>query len=338
MLAATRLLLAGDTPFSLRSLACRAVVAAGGPDDVAALLVRMLAAPDELVCWALMARGTRDIGEQLYKKFIERGALRGGVPEVVLHALGYLGVAEAEPVLWTAAHAPDHYVHQSACLGLVDLPCVGREGAIADAIRACHGRNLFGEFWPALAGKVGDPSLIAPFLADGSPISTDCFGGVLLGIASLGERDMFERVLFDPFWEAVDGPTGNRRWCDLGVRTLGLSICQLLRARRDAIADDAVDILAALALLHASPSGFPGTRAALPPVDDDLSVHTEFFLVDGSLIDVARRRDRRRALQSLEVARAALAERLACALAADGPHSNSPNNLRPRSGWTLCDP
>lgn len=310
MLVATRLLLADETPFKLRALASRAVAVSGGPDDAAALLDRMLTAPDDLVCWALMAHGTRDTGEQLLKKFIERGALRDGAPEVVLHALGYLGVEEAEPILWTAAHAPDHYVHQSACLGLVDLPCAGREGAIADAIRACHGRNLFGEFWPALAGKVGDPSIIEPFIADGSPISTDCFGGVLLGVALLGERDLFERVLFDPFWEAVDGATGNRRWCGLAVRILGLSICRLLRARRDGIDDETIDTLAALVQLHASPGGFPGLRAALRPVDDDLAVYTEFFLVDEALDDAARRRGRARALQTLAEARAALGERL----------------------------
>lgn len=326
MLAATRLLCFGEAPFALRLLACRAVVADGEAEDLAMLVERMLAAPDELVGQALMPLGDREVGEQLLRAFVVDGGLRDGVPEVVLHALGYLGVEEAEPALWTAARTGDHYVHLAACLGLVDLPCVGRESAIADEIRACHGRNLFGEFWPALAGKVGDPGLVAPLFAAGAATSTDCFGGVLLGLALLGERATFERILFDPWWEAVDGATGNLRWCGLAVRILRLSICELQRARLGALAGPEIDVLAALVGLQAAGSPHPGVRAAGPWVDDELELLREFFVAPGCLEEVAQRRDLARsgetsaqrdgrrggrgALRVLGEARAALQERI----------------------------
>lgn len=318
MLAATRLLLADGTPYALRSLASSAVAAGGGPDDLAALLDRMLVAPDDLLCGSLMALGTRDTGERLLRAFVADNALRDGAPEAVLHALGHLGVDDAEPVLWAAAHVRDHYVHQAACLGLVDLALPGREAQIADAIRACHGHNLFGEFWPALAGKVGDPALLDPFIAAGAPTSTDCLGGVLLGLALVGARATFESVLFDPFWEATDTGTGNRRWCGLAVRILGLSLCELRRARAPLTADD-ITTLAALVHLHATRGAFPGLRAARPPVDDDLAVYTEFFVRPHTLDDLARRDDLEPAVRLLAESEAALVERLHFHLRAPAP-------------------
>jgi hypothetical protein len=321
MLAATRLLIADGTPYALRSLACSAVAAGGGPDDLAVLLDRALVAPDDLLCWSLMALGTRDTGERLLQAFVTNNQLRDGAPETLLHALGHLGVDDAEPVLWAAAHVRDHYVHQAACLGLVDLARPGRESAVADAIRACHGHNLFGEFWPALAGQVGDPELLDPFIAAGAPTSTDCFGGVLLGLALLGARATFESVLFDPFWEATDTGTDNRRWCGLAVRILGLSLCDLRRAR-DALTPDDIATFAALVHLHATRSAFPRLRAARPPADDDLAVYTEFFVRPHALDDLARRGDCEHAVRLLAESEAALVERLV--LHFRTPEPNSP--------------
>lgn len=277
MLAATPLLLADDTPHLLRSVAARAVMSGGGAEDLEAVLERMLVAPSDALCRPLMALGTRETGERLLRAFVVGDALRADAPDELLHALGYLVVVEAEPALWTAAREQEHSRHRSACLGLVDLPCEGREAAIADEIRGCHGHNLFGEFWPALAGKVGDPELVAPLFAADANTSTDCFGGVLLGLALLDQREVFERVLFDPTWEATDSATGNLRSCGLAVRILGLSICGLHRARAATLGDHARDVLAALVYLHAVQSEFTGLRAAAGPIDDDLEVYRELL-------------------------------------------------------------
>lgn len=308
MLDATRLLLAEDTPYSLRSLACRAVIARGGEADAAALLERMCVRPTDDIGRALMALGTRATGERLLRTFVAEGRLREDVPEVILHALGYLGVEEAEPILWDAARVRDHYLHQSAVLGLVHLPCAGRKAAIADAIRGCHGHNLFNEFVPALAFKVGDPGLLDPLFARGAPTSTDCFGGVLLGLALLGARPTFERILFDPRWEATDGSTGNRRWCWAGFRILGLSILERHRAHRD---PDDLDVLSALVSMHATAPSFLGLRPALPPRDDALDLYHE--LSHGTLRDAARAHRERLGdgpATRLDEARAVLGERL----------------------------
>lgn len=317
MLDATRLLLTDDVPFALQSLAARAVIDAGGPDDLAALLDRMLAAPTDPIGRALMARGDRDTGDRLLRAFVRDDRLIDRAPEVVLHALGYLGVVEAEPALWHAARTGDHAAHRSACFGLVHLPCAGREPAIADAIRDCHGRALFHEFTPMLAVKVGDPGLLAPFVAPGAPTSTDCLGGVLLGLALLGARARFEAVLFDPHWEATDTGTGNLGCTWPAVRVLGLSLIDLIRAHRRALTDHALAVLAALARVRATHGGFVGLRAALPAPDDDLDLHRELFDRPDSLLDLAhtRRDPARRACADLGEARVALAERIARRLA-----------------------
>lgn len=317
MLDATRILLSDDTSYWVGALAGRAVIEAGGPDDLAALLERMLVAPSDTLARVLMAIGTRDTGERLLRTFIHHDRLRDGAPELVLHALGYLGVVDAEPALWAAARDGDHATNRSACFGLVHLPCAGREGAIADAIRACHGRNLFGEFTPMLAAKLGDDALLEPLIAPGAPTSTDCLGGVLLGLALVGARERFESVLFDPHWEATDTGTGNLGCTWPAVRVLGLSLCALHRSRRDALTAHARDVLAALARVRATSGGFVGLRAALPSPDDDLDLYRDLFVGPGSLLDAvhAGRDAARRARADLDEARAALAERIAHRLA-----------------------
>src|SRR5688500_5929753 len=103
MLAATRILLDDEAPFPLRHLASGVVADHGDHEDAAAIFNRAIAAPDALHCAPLMALGTRAMGERLQETFIEGGRLRDGAPDELLHVLGYLGVEEAEPVLWTAA-------------------------------------------------------------------------------------------------------------------------------------------------------------------------------------------------------------------------------------------
>lgn len=317
MLAATRLLLDDGVPYALRDLAARGVIAGGDRDDHDALLERMLVAPDHAIGWALMALGTRETGERLLDAFVAGDRLKEGAPDVLLQALGYLGVEAAEPALWAAVTDGDHAANRSASLGLAQLPCVGREGAIADAIRACHGRALFAEFTPVLACKVGDPDLLAPLFAPGAPTSTDCFGGVLLGLALQGARSTFEALLFDPYWEATDRGTGNLGCCWIAVRILGLSIRRLLGARRDALTDDDLAVIADLACMRATRGEFVGVRAAVPSPDDPLELYRDLFAGAGAPASRARpgRGHRPGPEKALAEARAALAERIAARLA-----------------------
>ena len=323
MLAATRILLDDDAPFPLRHLASGVVADHGDHDDAATIFNRTLAAPDPLHCAPLMALGTRAMGERLLRTFIEGGRLREGTPDELLHVLGYLGVEEAEPVLWTAAvSSGDHYLSMSACLGLLHLPCTGREVAIADAIRGCMGRNLFPEFLPVLACKTNEPSLAEAMVESGATVaSTDCNGGLLLGLALLGARDAFERALFDPRWEAVGTATGTRRYAFAGVRVLGLSLIRLHDARRASLEFADIVTLAGLLEERVRSQTFLGIRAALPAVDDDVALHRRFFSSSGLRDELTRlpghEREREQLTRDIDEAGSALEQRVAAWLATD---------------------
>ena len=134
----------------------------GGPEDADALLALFLEEPTDYrragVLDAVMRIGDRDTACKLASTCLAEGRLKEGVPEDVLHALGFLGYTEARDVLWHhAANGTDYYRQKSAALGLLNLPGDGLEREIEAAIRTCAGKNLFPEFLPILASKVGNP-------------------------------------------------------------------------------------------------------------------------------------------------------------------------------------
>ncbi|MEU8078723.1 hypothetical protein AB0B31_25180 [Catellatospora citrea] len=173
------------------------------------------------------------------------GQLREGVPAEVLHAVGFLGYEPAERMLWD--HVEGLYPESmNACLGLLHLPCDGLRTEIAQALRRHHGAGLFPEFLPVLATKTGDPSWLGRLVQWGEGgASTDCNGGLILGIALHGERARaeFTQLLWNPWWEANGGGTGSDRWAYAGARVLGLSMSDLYaglsaRVRSDAGTED----------------------------------------------------------------------------------------------------
>jgi hypothetical protein len=228
--------------FSASALAsARAAVVAryGGPEDADALLDLFLEDPTDArraeVPTALMRIGTADTAARLMSACVAAGRLKEGVAESVLHALGFLGLAEARDVLWAHARGSGWYEQRAAALGLLNLACDGLESDIEAAIRNCAGKNLFPEFLPVLAHKAGNPDLLGTIFELGRTIaSTDCNGGIVYGVALYGERGRahLDDILFDPNWEAFGGGTGTQVWASHAFRHLGGSLAELARRIR----------------------------------------------------------------------------------------------------------
>ncbi|MCP2327974.1 hypothetical protein HDA40_006481 [Hamadaea flava] len=222
------------------SAAVGVILRHGSPSDADALLPVFLAQPDagRHLVPVLAKHGDQSTAGRLLAELTDDGRLRDGVPAEVLHAVGLLGYEPAEQMLWQYAEGP-YDEAMNASLGLLHLPCRGVRAEVAAALERHQGAALFPEFLPALAAKTGDPSWLGRLAAWGEDAaSTDCNGGLILGIALHGDRARatFTRLLWDPRWEANGGGTGSDRWAYAGARVLGLTMSDLytgLRARLD---------------------------------------------------------------------------------------------------------
>lgn len=217
-----------------RSAAATAVLRHGSRDDAEALLPMFLETPEAHAdLLPVFARyGDVTTAERLMKATIVDGVLREDVPSEVLRAIGYLGDEAAEQILWhhVVREDGDYYESMNAALGLLHLPCDSLQDQIDAALDLHFGANLFPEFLPALAVKTGTTAWLDRLVAWGEAgASTDCNGGLILGIALHGEagRAEFRRLVWNPWWEAGDGATGSSRWTYAGARALGLGMAEL---------------------------------------------------------------------------------------------------------------
>lgn len=216
------------------SMVVNVVLRYGSRSDVEALLPVFLDDPGarEKLVPVFARHGDIGVAERLLEASVEAGRLRDGVPTGVLHAVGYLGCESAERMLWEYVDGPrpDHHEAMDACLGLLHLSCQGLRTEIAEALERHIGSNVFPEFLPILAAKTGDPSWLGKLVEWGEGgASTDCNGGLILGIALHGDaaRAEFARLLWNPRWQAYGGGTGSDYWAYAGTRVLGLGIPEL---------------------------------------------------------------------------------------------------------------
>lgn len=213
------------------STAVEVVLRHGSRADAQALLAAFLEDPvarRQLVP-VFAEHGDVSMAERLLAACVEAGRLREGMPAEVLHAVGFLGYEPAERVLWEHVEGP-YDESMSACLGLLHLSCRCLHTEIAEALERHFGATLFPEFLPLLATKTNDPSWLGRLVKWGEGgASTDCNGGLVLGIALHGSRarDEFTRLLWHPGWEAYGGGTGTSLWAYAGSRVLGLSMPEL---------------------------------------------------------------------------------------------------------------
>ncbi|MER6607660.1 hypothetical protein ABT282_17510 [Streptomyces sp. NPDC000927] len=215
------------------SMAVDVVLRYGSRSDAEALLPVFLDDPGarEQLIPVFARHGDAGVAERLLEASVRAGRLRDGVPAGVLHAVGCLGCESAERMLWE--HVEGGYDESvSACLGLAHLPCRDLRAEIAEALERHVGSHLFPEFLPVLATKTGDPTWLKRLVEWGEgAASTDCNGGLILGIALHGDagRAAFTRLLWNPRWEAYGGGTGSDRWAYVGARALSLGTAELYK-------------------------------------------------------------------------------------------------------------
>ncbi|HEX6358342.1 hypothetical protein [Actinophytocola sp.] len=203
----------------------------GSRSDAQALLPAFLEDPEagHRLVPVFARHGDVSMAERLLAACVLNGRLREGMPPEVLHAIGFLGYEPAERMLWDHVEGL-HYEAMNACLGLLHLSCSGLLADIGEALRRHFGAALFPEFLPVLAIKTGDPSWLGKLVEWGEgAASTDCNGGLILGIALHGDRARAEffRLLWSPRWDAHDGGTASDRWAYAGTRVLGLTMPEL---------------------------------------------------------------------------------------------------------------
>ncbi|MGW1681710.1 hypothetical protein [Saccharopolyspora sp. NPDC002376] len=255
------------------SAAVEVVVRHGSRSDAEALLPIFLANPEERaeLVRVFARHGDIALAQRLMAECVDAGELRTGVPPEVLRALGILGLERAEQLLWAQATAPDYETGLHAALGLLHLHCHDLREEIARTLAQYEGQSFFPEFLPVLAARTQDPSWLQRLVAWGEQsASTDCNGGLILGIALHGEaaEAEFRRLLWDLRWEADGDGTGSDYWAYVGCRMLGLGLAEL-RAEVREVTDpaDARHRIAVLLMLarHWSRRTWPALTAAAEP-------------------------------------------------------------------------
>lgn len=228
----------------LKKIYARTIAQYGSYEDVEVLLPAFLKATeqrDELI-EPLMVHGNVLTAKALFKACFQKEQLRSGVPEDILHCLGYLGYLPAQPLLFEYAKSEDYYLSKAACMGLLNLPCEGLERKIEIEIKKCYGKHLFPEFIPALAIKTKNDSLLSELFRLGqTTTSTDCNSGIILGIALYGKQgfDFFKQIIWNPDWEAVSSSTGSKFYLYIGTQYLKIPLVELyleLKKRHDSMA------------------------------------------------------------------------------------------------------
>ncbi|HEY9600618.1 MAG TPA: hypothetical protein V6C85_03350 [Allocoleopsis sp.] len=217
----------------------------GSQEDMEALLPAFLEAAeqrDELI-EPLMIHGNVSTAQVLVENCFQGEQLRDGFPEDILHCLGYLGYTPVQQILWEYAKSGDYYLSRAACMGLLNLPCVGLEREIEEQIKKCYGKNLFPEFIPALAIKTNNEALLEEIFQLGqTTASTDCNGGIILGVALYGKKgfDLFKEIIWNTHWEAYARDTGSGFFLYIGTQYLKIRCIELYLEMKARQKDDIV--------------------------------------------------------------------------------------------------
>ncbi|SFI84102.1 hypothetical protein [Thermoflavimicrobium dichotomicum] len=181
--------------------------------------------------------GDDTMAEKMFQACFEDGQLKEEMYGGIFHCLGYLGYEPVKPILYQLLEQGGHALGLDECLGLLHFSCEGYEEKIAQEIRNCLGKNLFPEFVPSLLCKVPDPALIDEVYESGGYwASTDCNGGMVLGIALCGEkeRNRFKSILWDERWEAESSSTGTRTWAFVGMQHQQITFRELFEDIKEA--------------------------------------------------------------------------------------------------------
>lgn len=180
--------------------------------------------------WIIMKYGDQTIGKKLYQRYVEKGQLKTGSSEKLLHLFGYLGVAEASDMLFQYAQSTQG-AYSEGCesvWGLLSLRLTQYRAQIEEEISSYHGKKIFPELFPAL-GYIAENGEMAHFIHQLglTTASTDCNGGLILGLALFPKEcdggELFEQIIFDPRWACYGGGTGSERYLYQGLKIRGIT-------------------------------------------------------------------------------------------------------------------
>ncbi|WP_299456145.1 hypothetical protein [uncultured Microscilla sp.] len=251
----TYLKISGHPQNSIISSYVKAIDQLGSQEDLQVLLDLFLKQPDNYkytdLLYAIKRRGNKAMANALVKHcFDDQLLLKKGITEEVLDCITWLEHPQAEAILWRHFHhkKTDYSIHQAACIGLLHFDLSAHQGVILKAIEACIGKNLFDEFVPALVCKVTDVAkrdeLVERLYESGSTVtSTDCNGGIVLGLALSSGRgeELFKKLFWDEYWEVQGGGTGTNTFAYTGLQYLQITIqdlCRQIQADIDSGQDD----------------------------------------------------------------------------------------------------
>lgn len=259
-----------------RSVLVDHLVRHGDHDDARAALAVFLADPSHTTADLLpivVAHGGPAEAEQLMAHLVASGLHGSDEPDDLLSGpvddvLAALAEMRHEPVkavlareVFTPAGGARWSLNHAAAHGLLHFDCAEYQQQIVDAIRACHGHNLFDEATPVLVAKLTDPDRQAQILAElyelgSTTASSDCNSGILRGFALSGAagRPWFLKALLNPTWECDSESTGTVHHAHDGLDEAGVTFAELLdavRAEPDGNREHAVHLLVTLLELRA---------------------------------------------------------------------------------------
>ncbi|MBN3523269.1 hypothetical protein [Paenibacillus apiarius] len=207
----------------------------GSIDDAFALAQWFLESPadfDGSLFYPIMKHGDEELAQKLHNKCFCHHELREGIPDGILHVLGYLGFTDCAEQLISYMEADDWGLSKSACIGLLHLPCEPYKDLIKAKIEKWMGQSLFPEFLPALSVTCAAPDIVPRLAGWGEhAASTDCNAGLILGIALFGtdQKDVLKDILWNPSWEAQGMGTGTGVWSYVSMQHVGLTFKELIR-------------------------------------------------------------------------------------------------------------
>jgi hypothetical protein len=239
---------------SIISSYVNAIEQRGTQEDVQILLDLFLKQPNythSSFLDVIKNKGSKQMAEALVNRcFHDDLLLKEDITEDVLECITWLEHPQAEAILWRHFHhdKADHYMHRSACLGLLHFDLSSHQNTIIQAIEKCIGQGLFDEFVPTLVCKVNNAhkrdELIDQLYESGNTVtSTDCNGGIVLGLALSPDKGetLFRKLFWDEHWEIEGGGTGTDNWAYAGLQYLQISIqdlCRQIKAHIDSGQDD----------------------------------------------------------------------------------------------------
>lgn len=177
----------------------------------------------------IMRLGDSNLAQALYEFSIVDNDLIEEVPYEVLHALGYMGVTEAIPVLikyalkWTTC--------KLACLGLVHLSVEKYQQELKDRLEQLINQPLFDEFLPILSFRLYDDTFAERLYEWGDQYaSIDSNAGLILGIALYGQKqkEKIKNIIWSSNWQAHNMGTGTGIWTYQAMGYVSLTFEELI--------------------------------------------------------------------------------------------------------------